>query len=279
MLKLSTITRGAQRKDPSRPVHVTPVFDSDGVTIYHGHCIDVLRSLSAVDHVMTDPPYSEYTHSKGRRGGSTAPAEDGSGRTPRASFCRTRELGFEALSPELRASCAAEFGRLTTRWVLVFSDIESCHLWRSDLKMAGLEYIRTPQWHKLGSTPQFTGDRPAVATEAITLMHPPGHKRWNGGGSHGLWAHLIVLDRGDGSKREHTTQKPLSLMRQLVDLFTDEGETIIDPFCGSGTTLVAAWQLRRRAIGVEIDERYADIAAQRIERAQRRGKDDEPWKA
>jgi site-specific DNA-methyltransferase (adenine-specific) len=63
--------------------------------------------------------------------------------------------------------------------------------------------------------------------------------------------------------REHPTQKPLALMRWCVELFPG-AETILDPFMGSGTTLRAAKDLGRKAIGIEIEERYCEIAAKRL---------------
>ena len=63
--------------------------------------------------------------------------------------------------------------------------------------------------------------------------------------------------------REHPTQKPIALMRWCVELFPD-AQTILDPFMGSGTTLRAAKDLGRRAIGIEIEERYCEIAARRL---------------
>jgi DNA modification methylase len=70
------------------------------------------------------------------------------------------------------------------------------------------------------------------------------------------------------TNREHPTQKPLSLMKWCVDKFTDPGNTILDPFMGSGTTGVACVQLGRNFIGIEKEPKYFEIASRRIEQAQ-----------
>jgi site-specific DNA-methyltransferase (adenine-specific) len=62
----------------------------------------------------------------------------------------------------------------------------------------------------------------------------------------------------------HPTEKPVSLMRELISLFSNFGETILDPFMGSGTTGVAAVKLGRKFIGIEIEPKYFDIACRRI---------------
>ena len=62
----------------------------------------------------------------------------------------------------------------------------------------------------------------------------------------------------------HPTQKPLNLFTDLIGKFSQEGETVLDPYMGSGTTLVAARQLSRRAIGIEIEKKYCDIAIDRL---------------
>lgn len=64
---------------------------------------------------------------------------------------------------------------------------------------------------------------------------------------------------------DHPCPKPLSLLTWLLERATDPGQVILDPMMGSGTTLVAAKQLNRRAVGIEIEERYCDIAARRLE--------------
>ena len=90
-------------------------------------------------------------------------------------------------------------------------------------------------------------------------MHRPGRKRWNGGGSRAFWSFCV-----EHEDRVHPTQKPLALMLRLVEQFTDPGDVVLDPFCGSGTTGVACLRLGRRFVGVERDERYAALARERL---------------
>src|SRR5699024_9309322 len=145
-----------------------PYYEDELVTLYHGKCEDVLPTLEPVDVTITDPPYSEHTHKSVRS--AKMHTNDRGGRYG-ADVRRNVDLGFEHLSPELRATVSTELARLTKRWALVFSDVESDHLWRSDLESAGLDYVRTGAWVKVGSTPQFSGDRPATGFEAITIVH------------------------------------------------------------------------------------------------------------
>jgi DNA modification methylase len=230
----------------------------DGRIVLHlGDCREVMATLAdkSIDVVITDPPYSEHVHTKSRRGGG--------GKNGRSTIVSEKELGFAHLSADVMTACADAYDRLARRWVLVFSDVESSHLWRGELTASGLEYTRTGAWIKNGGTPQFTGDRPAVGFEAITICHPNGKKKWNGGGTPAVWNYTVALPHLED--RVHTTQKPIKLLRRLVELFTDPDELILDPFAGSGTTLVAAYEQGRRAIGVELDPKNAAACAARLE--------------
>lgn len=235
---------------------MNPYYDKDGITIYHGSCLDVLPTLDAVDHVITDPPYSEHVH--GKQWISKALNEHGDKRAATAFT----ELGFDALTPEVRAAVLAHAHRLATRWTLAFTDLESVAQWQADAITEGMDYVRTCIWDKVDSAPQFTGDRPANSAEAIVVLHPLGKKRWNGGGRRNVFRHAVNEEKG---AKPHPSTKPLSLMRELVDLFTDPGDLILDPFMGSGTTLVAAKEAGRRAIGIELEEKYCAIAKKRLE--------------
>lgn len=229
-------------------------YDQDGIVLICGKCEDVLPSFGygQFDHMITDPPYSqEHTHGKKRFG-----ADMPDGRN------RTLELGFDAITPELMERIASEATRLIGRWVLTFSDVEIAHEWRQAYTRNNLDYVRTGAWIKIGATPQFSGDRPASGFEAITIVHRRGKKQWNGGGQHAVWSEPIVLDRGTkwSKQRVHATQKPEPLMRKLIALFTNPGDTIVDPFAGSATTLRAARALGRRAVGIEMNRLNVDNA-------------------
>lgn len=230
-------------------------YRDEAVTIFHADCREVLPTLEAVDHVITDPPYSEHVHAKEWVAHAL---------TDRKARRNTPDgIGFAALDESTRKALATHAAVSCRRWALVFCDVESSHLWHAELESAGLDYIRTAIWVKPDATPQFSGDRPAAGAEAIAIAHQPGKKRWNGGGMRGVFQHCI-LERSGPVGRVHPTQKPESLLRELVALFTDEGDVILDPFMGSGTTLVAAKRLGRKAIGIEREEKYCEVAAKRL---------------
>jgi site-specific DNA-methyltransferase (adenine-specific) len=224
-----------------------PYYERDGITIYHGDCREILPTLGPVDHVITDPPYEAEAHTDGRRG-----RPKGGGPTS-----VSRPLDFDGMSGELRAFAGGEMTRLSNGWLLVFCQVEAAMLWRDALCPA--RYFRTQIWRKPDGAPQFTGDRPGMGYESIvTCWNSHTRSRWNGGGRHGVYIHNTA------KCTEHMTEKPLPLMTELVSLFTDPGETILDPFMGSGTTLRAAKDLGRRAIGIELEEKWCEVAAKRL---------------
>lgn len=242
---------------PNQP---SPYYQRGPVTLYHGRAELVTPYLHEPGICIWDPPYSKHTHEKSRAGARTeslyVPRAHG---RRRMQISHAVDFGFEPLRGWERRAMAAEARRLSSRWSLVFSDAESAWLWRISLMAQGLEYVRTMQWIKLCGSPQFTGDRPAVAAEAITLVHPPGAKRWNGGGKRGIYEHAVVLNRSGGNEvRENETQKPLDLMLELVEDFTEPGELVYDFTCGFATTAIACLRAKggpRRFVGIEMRPR------------------------
>jgi site-specific DNA-methyltransferase (adenine-specific) len=107
--------------------------------------------------------------------------------------------------------------------------------------------------------PQISGDRPAQGWEAIAFLHrADARPSWNGSGRPGVWHSATVPDG------LHPTAKPLPIVADWVRLFTNPGDLVLDPFAGSGTTLRAAKDEGRRAIGCELDERYCEVIAKRL---------------
>jgi site-specific DNA-methyltransferase (adenine-specific) len=218
--------------------------------LVEGDCLEIMATMpdGCVDHVITDPPYSDWTHSK-NRGNPLA------GRSP------LKDIEFCAITPEERRTIATDAARLAVRWSMFWTDLEGISCWVDAILAAELEYVRTGVWSKIGCAPQMSGDRPGTGAEALVIAHPKKRKRWNGGGRAALWHRPIAALEG---QKDHTTQKPLSLMLDLVRDFTDPDDLILDPFAGSGTTGVAALKLGRRAILIEKDPKYAEIARQRM---------------
>ena len=216
-------------------------------TIYLGDCLEILPTLPRVDAVITDPPYGdEATHKQHL---ATVTLRDG---TP-----ARQALGFGGITKDEAVRLAVEWCATAARWVVFTCEWKYAHA----LDEAGV-LVRLGIWRKPDGAPQFTGDRPGMGWEAVAICHRKGKKRWNGGGKHGFWR----WPKGQNDSG-HPTGKPLGLFCDFVVDFTDPGEVVLDPFMGSGTTGVACVELGRQFIGIEINEKYFDIACRRIEQA------------
>jgi site-specific DNA-methyltransferase (adenine-specific) len=201
------------------------------------------------DLALTDPPYEAEAHTLQRR----VKREGG--------VMAVEALPFSPLTEDIRQDVAAGLSVAVSGWVLVFCQVEAAMRWREVLERAGLTYKRTCVWVKPDGMPQYSGDRPGMGYESIVAAHSSGRSEWNGGGRHGVFIHT----KNDGAgPAPHPTTKPQRLMRELVGLFSKPGDLVLDPFAGSGSTLVAAKNLGRRAVGVEISEAYCEIAAKRL---------------
>jgi DNA modification methylase len=240
-----------------------PFYQDEAVCIYHGDCREVLESVAPfAEHCITDPPYFRDVYIRaslpGTKEGSGTPARTGAGLAKLAA-------GAIGDADDLCDPIGVLLGALVKRWCLVFSDVENAHKWRLSLERGAMRYVRTGAWVKPDAMPQMSGDRPGVGFEPCTIAHSKhgydGPMRWNGGGRLAVWTHYISKGR---SRPDHPCPKPESLMRELVELFTDPGETVLDPFMGSGTTLVAAKRLGRKAIGIERELKYCELAVERL---------------
>ena len=231
-------------------------------TLYLGDCMDILPTLGNVDAVITDPPYSQRTHDKAR----TNKKE-----TARSNYTQgtSRFIDFAHLSDNEFVAMARQCLALSIRWVVM-----TCDHRHAALTFDWQEHIRLGAWVKVGPMPQISGDRPGSGHESVLILHNPGRPRWNRGGGAAIW-----IEPPCKSGTDVATQKPVALIKRFVSDFTDIGETILDPYVGSGTVGVAAWSLGRKFIGIEREMRHFDIACERIRRAQAQSQMFEPERA
>jgi hypothetical protein len=227
------------------------------IEVIHGDALDFdARTLATFQVQISDPPYSPNVH------------EDATSNNRGVVGVVSRDLGFEPLTDELRNQLAFA-ASCVSRWSLIFSDLEGCHLWRDAADAAGAEYVRTVPWIRW-SQPQLSGDRPPTVAEYVNVFHAMRHgtrggrsplaKHWNGPGSFegGYFSRRCM--RG---KEKHATEKPLDLMLDAVCYYSDPDDAVIDLTGGRGTTAVAARLLDRHCVAVELDKREAKLALER----------------
>jgi site-specific DNA-methyltransferase (adenine-specific) len=204
----------------------------------------------SVDITITDPPYEAEAHENGKR---QNPSSDAYVRVVDEAFF------FAPITETERVAVAAQIARVTRIAALVFCQVEACMLWRAALEAGGMVYRRTIPWVKPDAMPSLHGRWPGQAFEAIVLAMRPGATVPVGGK-----ARYYEATRERGVQRAHPTAKPLALMRQIVEDFSEPGHLVCDPYAGSGTTGVVCRMLGRRFLGWESDANMAEIARRRI---------------
>jgi site-specific DNA-methyltransferase (adenine-specific) len=225
-------------------------------TLYLGECLEVMRSLEPVDHIISDPPYEDELHGA-------------IGRIRRSDGVEMiSDLGFEGINAtrgDVTRACVA----LSSGWLILFTLAEGVRAWRDEIQANGAKYDTCLAWVKPDSTPRMNGQGAARGFEcAVTAWCGTGYRSWNAGGKRGVYTHLVNNAERTGL---HPTEKPRRLMSELISDFTKPGQVILDPFMGSGTTGVSAVMAGRRFIGIERDPDHFKLACKRIEDAQRQG--------
>jgi site-specific DNA-methyltransferase (adenine-specific) len=201
-----------------------PYYEHAGITIYHGDCREILPELGEVDLVLTDPPYGMEFQSNYRRVKHDKIRGDDS-------------LPLDVIDKCIKiASCACY---VFCRWdnLSAMPKPKSTIAWiKNNWSMGDLKHEHGRQW------------------EACCFYPGPLH----------FFKKRIpdVIQRKRTGNVLHPTEKPLYLLTALID--ANEGDLILDPFMGSGTTLRAAKDLGRKAIGIEIEEKYCETAAKRL---------------
>lgn len=231
-------------------------------TLYLGDCLEVMASIpsGSLDMIWTDPPYGHSNHDgdfnarlNNHREISSKPIANDDADGMRRVVDGMLIEAVRVLSPDCCCCCCCCGGgpRPTFAWVADRMDRE------------GLQFFHSVIWNK--KNPGL-GWRYRRQHEMIMVAHRAGGKL--------LWADddvaaRNIFDMMPPRDRVHPNEKPLGLVQHFIKLHSTEGQAILDPFMGSGTTLVACAKMGRKGIGIELDPEYFDIACRRVEEAYR----------
>jgi len=222
--------------------------------------LDVVRHCSAetlldalpdeyIDAIITDPPYGiEYESSRTTR-------MDGTSRATSGTFGKDEfDAGWLPNAARVLKSGGALY--LFTRW-------DVAHRWKDAIESAGLKVVQRIVWDKchwgMGDLRYF-GSQVEDILFAVKCDHP---LRWDKRGGNVWRENSRQLFYKEGNY-DHPTQKPVNLMARAVILSTDAGDVVADPFCGSGSTLVAAQKLGRHFVGCDVEAYYVEMSRARL---------------
>lgn len=203
-----------------------PYYEDDYVRIYHGDCREILPSVLKVDLILTDPPYGILGGSKSIGG---------------SNIVKVNEYKIDWDDEPVAQDLLWQLRELS-RDQVIWGFNHFAH-WLPQTKSI-LIWDKKCQngWNDTFSDAELA---------------------WMSRGKCRVYRHLWVGALRNGNRHGHPTEKPEELFRFCISLFPN-AQTILDPFMGSGTTLRAAKDLNRKAIGIEIKERYCEIAAMRM---------------
>lgn len=222
---------------------MTPYYESGGITIYCGDAVQVMPFLPAVDLLLTDPPYGI-----GEASGKCPYGGGSRNNKSRGKLAKATDYGVEEWDK-----------KPLERWLLDMAISKA----PCQIIFGGNYYALPPSpcwlvWDKDNGANDF-----ADCELAWTNMRKAVRRlkwRWNG-----------MLQEHGGIHKEprwHPTQKPVEVMKWALSHAPEGTKTVLDPFMGSGTTLVAAKELGLSAIGIEREERYCAAAVKRLAQAQ-----------
>jgi len=241
-------------------------------TLFVGNCLDIMMDLptDSIDMVFADPPYNLSNGGGTCQGGQWACVNKGDWDKSRG-LAKDHEFNFAWL-----AECKRVLKPNGTIWVSGTYHV----IYSIGFALQTLEYkiLNDICWFKPNASPNLSGRCFTASQETLIwaardkasrhTFNYSAMKAENGGFQmRSMWSILTTPQR-EKIHGKHPTQKPLSLLRRIVRASTQPGDLILDPFCGSGTTGVAALELGRRFIGVDLSHEYLALAERRMSQVQ-----------
>jgi len=236
---------------------VKPYYDHAGIQIYHGDALEVLPELVGIGSVITDPPYSSGGAFRGDRTNNTLAkyiASDSSKQRTLDDFTGDNRDQRSFLAWATLWLNAARNASVPGALVCSFTDWRQLPILSDAIQCGGWVWRGIAPWSKRFGRPREGGFSSACeyvlwGTNGPLHVHPVH--------AAGIFEHTIEHER------EHIAQKPETVMRWLCAAAPPLGP-ILDPFMGTGTTLRAAKDLGKLAIGIEVNEAWCEYAARRL---------------
>ncbi len=227
-----------------------PYYQDEWVTIYHGDCREILPTLSKVDLVVTSPPYENIM---------------GAGYK-----MQSKDILFFKLYSEFLDSFLGECYRVLNDNGQLFLNVKSDVHNKRLITPHWIEFTEAFQrfsfksyiiWKYAGSF-DSTDKRLHLDYEIIYHLSNGENIRLNSDGSNDPFTSVWYIPHNI-KDRLHPTQMPEEVAKKIIGIASNVGDLILDPFLGSGTTAYCAKKLNRKCIGIEIEEKYCEIAAKR----------------
>lgn len=239
------------------------IYNKDSY-IVNGDCLEVLKTIQdeSVDCILTDPPYNLglFMHN---RNTNLAKMRDN-----QFAYAGWDNIEYEEWCSNMREFLKECSRILKPKGTLIsFMSIIKVESFIRFAEEVGFYYKTTGIWHKKNPMPRNMNLQFVNSTESWVYFINRGTSGTfhNNGKVVHDYLESSVTPLSEKKHGKHPTQKPLSIMKQLINLTTNEGDIVLDPFMGSGSSCVAAALLNRNFIGIELNESYFDITSKRLE--------------
>lgn len=232
---------------------IQPYYQDGSVTIYCGDCREILPHLEPVDLVLTDPPYQFESKGGGFYGDWNSRTWGNPDHSKREYINQLAALGCCDFNPK------DLFAVLPCNYAVIFCNKELIDSYIAYARNEGLLF----DVHFMAKNNPIPAKSNHFLHDAeyLVVMRPPG-SFFNASGPMDDYRKIFTAYNGDG--KYHPAQKPLGILKKYLRVCLSAEGIVCDPFMGSGSTLRAAKDLGLQAIGIEIEERYCEIAAKRM---------------
>lgn len=238
-------------------IHIKLWYKDDFVRLFQGNCLEVMDKMIdkgiKVDCIITDPPYKLTPRgTSGTMGGAFWTGE-----------LAKKGIVFNSKSLDIKRWIDKCYAILKDKThIYIMTNDKNLREYLNAIYESDFKYVKTIIWDKPN---KICGRWYMTKKETIILARKGIQRPINNPSTPDILQTPNFKKQKENGLNLHDTEKPVELMSVFIDNSTNEGEVVLDLFAGIGTTLVAAKKLNRKAIGIELEEKYCDIAKQRLE--------------